>query len=74
MLAYGDRYLAERLSCPAADGNDFVFVNLFHAPVGTPMTYSGGTEAGSEPAEGVTATQQRLYDLFGLDRAYALSR
>jgi len=40
VLAYYDRYLAERLGCPAADGCDFVFVNLFHAPLGAPMTPS----------------------------------
>lgn len=41
VLGYYDRYLVERLACPAADGCDFVFVNLFHAPVGAPMTASG---------------------------------
>lgn len=40
VLAYYERYLLERLACPAADGCDFVFVNLFHAPVGAPMTAS----------------------------------
>lgn len=40
VLGYYDRYLAERLTCPAADGCDFVFVNLFHAPLGAPMTES----------------------------------
>ena len=40
VLAYYDRYTAERLACPAADGCDFVFVNLFHAPLGAPMTAS----------------------------------
>jgi site-specific recombinase XerD len=40
VLAYYDRYTAERLSCPSADACDFVFVNLFHAPLGAPMTYS----------------------------------
>jgi len=40
VLAYYDRYLGERLGCPASDGCDFVFVNLFHAPVGAPMTDS----------------------------------
>ena len=40
VLGYYDRYLAERLACPAADGCDFVFVNLFHAPFGAPMTAS----------------------------------
>lgn len=40
VLAYYDRYLEERLGCPTADGCDFVFVNLFHAPLGQPMTAS----------------------------------
>lgn len=40
VLAYYDRYLEERLTCPAADGCDFVFVNLFHQPLGAPMTDS----------------------------------
>ncbi len=40
VLDYYDRYLTERLDCPAADGCDFVFVNLFHPPLGTPMTAS----------------------------------
>lgn len=44
VLAYYDRYVAERLSCPSADGCDFVFVNLFHAPLGAPMTYSGARQ------------------------------
>jgi integrase/recombinase XerD len=40
VLGYYERYLSERLACPAADGCDFVFVNLFHAPLGAPMTAS----------------------------------
>ena len=40
VLAYYDRYLQERLACPAADSCDFVFVNLFHSPLGAPMTAS----------------------------------
>ena len=40
VMAYYDRYLEERLACPAADGCDFVFVNLSHAPLGEPMTAS----------------------------------
>jgi integrase/recombinase XerD len=40
VLAYYDRYLQERLTCRAADSCDFVFVNLFHEPLGAPMTYS----------------------------------
>ncbi|MCA1681596.1 MAG: tyrosine-type recombinase/integrase [Actinobacteria bacterium] len=40
VLDYYDRYLAERLACPAADGCDFVLVNLFHVPLGAPMTAS----------------------------------
>jgi site-specific recombinase XerD len=40
VLAYYDRYCAERLSCPGADECDFVFVNLFHPPLGQPMTAS----------------------------------
>jgi site-specific recombinase XerD len=40
VLSYYERYLSERLACAAADGCDFVFVNLFHAPLGAPMTAS----------------------------------
>ncbi len=40
VLAYYERYLSERLGCPGADGWDFVFVNLFHAPLGAAMTDS----------------------------------
>jgi site-specific recombinase XerD len=40
VLAYYDRYLEERLACLAADSCDFVFVNLFHSPLGAPMTAS----------------------------------
>lgn len=40
VLAYYDRYLTERLGCPPADHCDFVFVNLFHPPLGAPMTDS----------------------------------
>ncbi len=40
VLSYYDRYVQERLACRAADGCDFVFVNLFHAPLGAPMTDS----------------------------------
>ena len=41
VLAYYDRYVEERLGCALADGCDFVFVNLRHAPLGAPMTDSG---------------------------------
>lgn len=40
VLAYYDRYVEERLAVPAADACDFVFVNLFSSPLGTPMTTS----------------------------------
>jgi hypothetical protein len=40
VLSYYERYLQERLLCPPADGCDLVFVNLFHAPLGAPMTAS----------------------------------
>ena len=40
VLACYDRYVEERLGCPGADGSDFVFVNLFHPPLGAPMTGS----------------------------------
>jgi len=40
VLAYYDRYLEERLACPRADACDFVLVNLFHRPLGAPMTAS----------------------------------
>ena len=38
VLACYDHYLAERGACREAEGCDFVFVNLFHAPVGRPMS------------------------------------
>lgn len=38
ILACYDHYLTERGSCPAAQDCDFVFVNLFHAPLGRPMS------------------------------------
>jgi len=44
VLGYYDRYLEERLACPAADGCDFVLVNLFHAPHGAPMTASAARQ------------------------------
>lgn len=44
VLAYYDRYVEERLACAAADGCDFVFVNLRHAPLGAPMTDSGARQ------------------------------
>jgi integrase/recombinase XerD len=37
VVSYYDLYLDERESCAAAAGCDFVFVNLFHEPLGTPM-------------------------------------
>lgn len=40
VLGYYERYLQEWLACPAVDGCDFVFVNLFHAPLGQAMTDS----------------------------------
>jgi integrase/recombinase XerD len=40
VLAFYDRYVGDRLACPQADHSDFVFVNLFHAPLGSPMTDS----------------------------------
>ena len=64
VLAYYDRCVEERLAHPAADGCDFVFVNLFHAPLGAPMTdsavrqlfgrleTSGGTRPTCPPAYG----------------------
>lgn len=45
VLAYYDRYLEERLGCPAADRCDFVLVNLFHEPLGAPMTASAVRQA-----------------------------
>jgi site-specific recombinase XerD len=39
ILACYDRYLAERAGCATATDCDFVFVNLFHAPIGAPMSY-----------------------------------
>ena len=44
VLAYYDRYLEERLACAAADACDFVLVNLFHAPLGAPMTVSAARQ------------------------------
>lgn len=38
VLSCYDRYLAERERCPAAEACDFVLVNLFHEPLGRPMT------------------------------------
>lgn len=40
LLAYYDRYAEERLACAVAGRSDFVFVNLFHAPLGAPMSAS----------------------------------
>lgn len=44
VLAYYDRYVEERLACAAADDCDFVFVNLFHPPLGMPMTDSAARQ------------------------------
>lgn len=38
ILSCYDRYLAERAACVVAGDCDFVFVNLFHAPLGRPMS------------------------------------
>jgi integrase/recombinase XerD len=38
MLVCYDHYLAERGACREAQDCDFVFVNLFHAPIGQPMS------------------------------------
>ena len=38
ILACYDHYLGERRGCKAAEDCDFVFVNLFHAPLGQPMS------------------------------------
>lgn len=38
VLACYDRYLAERERCSAAEACDFVLVNLFHEPLGRPMS------------------------------------
>ncbi len=38
VLTCYDHYLGERAACREAEGCDFVFVNLFHAPVGRPMS------------------------------------
>src|SRR5665647_1723520 len=38
VLSCYDRYLPERAACPAAEGCDFVLVNLAHSPLGQPMT------------------------------------
>ena len=37
VLSCYDRYLAEREACRAAEGCDFVLVNVRHAPLGRPM-------------------------------------
>lgn len=37
ILACYDHYLGERIACREANECDFVFVNLFHAPIGRPM-------------------------------------
>ena len=49
VLSYYDRYVHERLACRSADGCDFVFVNLFHAPLGAPMTDSAVRQLMGEP-------------------------
>lgn len=33
-----DQYMLERQDCPAAAGSDFLLVNLFHEPIGSPVT------------------------------------
>jgi integrase/recombinase XerD len=38
ILAFYDRYLAEREACPAGEACDFVLVNLYHEPIGRPMS------------------------------------
>jgi site-specific recombinase XerD len=38
-LALYEQYLLERDQALSADGCDFVLVNLFHEPIGQPMTY-----------------------------------
>lgn len=38
VLSCYDRYLSERAACPPAEACDFVLVNLFHAPLGRPMS------------------------------------
>ncbi|MGH9107015.1 MAG: tyrosine-type recombinase/integrase [Acidimicrobiales bacterium] len=38
LLACYDRYLAERESCTAGQGCDFVLVNIHHEPLGHPMS------------------------------------
>ena len=38
VLSCYDRYLAEREACSAAEGCDFVLVNLRHPPLGRPMS------------------------------------
>jgi len=38
VLSCYDRYLAERAACPAAEGCDFVLVNLGHQPLGQAMS------------------------------------
>ena len=40
VMAVYERYLIERDDVPAAAECDFVFVNLFHRPVGGPMRYA----------------------------------
>lgn len=39
VVAVYEMYLLERARVPAAAECDFVFVNLFHAPLGEPMRY-----------------------------------
>jgi len=38
VLSCYDRYLGERAACPPAAACDFVLVNLFHEPLGRPMS------------------------------------
>ncbi len=61
VLAYYDRYTAERLACPAADGCDFVFVNLFHAPLGAPMTASAVRQVMRVLSGSITSAQHYVH-------------
>ena len=38
VLSCYDRYVGEREACPRGDACDFVLVNLFHEPIGRPMS------------------------------------
>lgn len=55
-----DQYLTERQQCPAAAGSDFLLVNLFRPPLGSPM-----------PPDAINELFEALCVRAGLNRAVA---